>query len=84
MRSGLTEAYHNPRRRNLQSAGNTTAVLATAGDQELSDAHPTESKRRTLKRIGRSLRRRLSPVELMYLAAVLEVEANDARRAEAS
>lgn len=79
MNSAPKQEYHG---RHLQPASNAVAVLAADGDRELPDAHPNESKRRTLKRIGHYLGTRFDSVELVYLSAVLEVEANDARRAE--
>jgi hypothetical protein len=55
----------------------TASILEVIGDRELPDAWPNASQRTTLKDLAHSLRAMVSPVELVYLASALEVEANE-------
>jgi hypothetical protein len=57
-------------------------ILEVIGDRELPDAHPNELQRQALKDLARSLRLRFSSRELVYLASVVEVEANLMRAVE--
>jgi hypothetical protein len=57
-------------------------VLEVVGDRELSDTQPSETQRRILKDLARSLRPLFSFIELAYLASALEVEANLIRAVE--
>jgi hypothetical protein len=60
----------------------STIVLQAIGDRELPDAHPSESQRRVLKDLARSLGPRFSSRELAYLASAVEAEASAKRAAE--
>jgi hypothetical protein len=55
----------------------SSPVPEAVDDRELPDARPNESQRRTLKELAHSLRAMVSPVELVYLASALEIEANE-------